>query len=269
MKFNYWNYTTCIFCNNLDAIELAITQIFEQESCHRISLPPQLLSDTDLRNRPYATAWDLWIVGLFVGNLGWTIIKTSPAELLCRRAIGATRPRILELAMQTGCNAFHLGVYQTDYGVLLEADAQGHIHITGKVDAELEDMFYEEQITKQSERIDFSLLALPEEIVATTKLSVSESQKQSVKELEVQGEQDPNAWIELEYSRQSENRLTSEALEQLLSKPHSYWHLEKEPLVYRAYTQQQQLASDGARLLYFQPNEYYQQLDPEGILPRY
>ncbi|OYE06629.1 hypothetical protein [Nostoc sp. 'Peltigera membranacea cyanobiont' 232] len=268
MKFNYWNYTTCVLCKNLDAIELALTQIFQQENCHRIPLPPQLLSDAELRDRSYLTAWDLWIVGLFVGKLGWTIIKTSPAELLCRRARGVCLPRISRLAMQIGCNAFHLGVYQTDYGVLLETDAQGHIHITGKVDAELEEMFYEEQITKKSERVEFSLLALPEKIVATTRLSVSESQKQSVKELEAQVKQDPNAWIELEYSRQSENRLTSEALEQLLSKPDSYWHLEK-PLVYQAYTQQEQLEADGARLLYFQPNEYYQQLDPEGLLPQY
>jgi hypothetical protein len=29
MKFNYWNYTTCVLCNNLDPIELALTQILK------------------------------------------------------------------------------------------------------------------------------------------------------------------------------------------------------------------------------------------------
>ncbi|MBE8986314.1 hypothetical protein [Nostoc sp. LEGE 12450] len=43
------------------------------------------------------------------------------------------------------------------------------------------------------------------------------------------------------------------AIGRLLGGTSNYWHLGNEPLVYCAYTQQQQLEADGARLLYFQP----------------
>ncbi|MEH2125050.1 hypothetical protein [Nostoc sp.] len=53
-----------------------------------------------------------------------------------------------------------------------------------------------------------------------------------------------------------------EALEPLLRGSPSYWHIWKNNLFYLAYTQQLQLAKNGARLLYFQPAEHYRQLDP-------
>lgn len=43
------------------------------------------------------------------------------------------------------------------------------------------------------------------------------------------------------------------AIGRLLGGTPNYWHLGNEPLVYRAYTQQQQLEVDRARLLFFQP----------------
>lgn len=269
MRFGYWNSTHYICCHKLDAIELALTRIFEQEGCRRVPLPVQAMSDQELQDHPYMILWDLWTVGLFVGNLGWTIIQTAPAEILCRRARGAVRSRLSELAMQTGCDAFHLGVYRTDYGILLEADAQGRIYITGNIDAERKDRFYEEQINKQRDRVSFSLLALPEEVIATTRLTISEAEKQRIAQLEARIEEEPWNWVEIEYTRQSENRLTSEALLQLLSGSPSYLQLRREPLVYLAYKKQQQIAAEGARLLYFQPSEYYQQLGPEEILSRY
>ncbi|MEH1938027.1 MAG: hypothetical protein V7L14_30855 [Nostoc sp.] len=45
------------------------------------------------------------------------------------------------------------------------------------------------------------------------------------------------------------------ALAHLLGGTPSCWYLGGEPLVYRAYTQQEQLEADGARLLYFRPTQ--------------
>ncbi|MBD2168191.1 hypothetical protein H6G04_27795 [Calothrix membranacea FACHB-236] len=143
------NYTTCIQSNNLDSIELAITRIFELEGCRRISQPPQPLSNEELRQTPWLLLPDLWIVGLFVSTPGWTIVKTEPNELLCRRARGAARPRLSELAMQIGCNAFHFGAYGHD-GILLEVDAMGHTFISGAVNRieKQKNQFYDEQINR-------------------------------------------------------------------------------------------------------------------------
>jgi hypothetical protein len=54
---------------------------------------------------------------------------------------------------------------------------------------------------------------------------------------------------------------TDEALAKLLGGSF-YWNIRKNNLYYLAYTKQQQLENDGARLLYFQPAEHYRQLDP-------
>lgn len=101
----------CIRSNNLDLIDLALTRIFEQEGCRRIPKPPQTMPSEGLRHNPWLLLCDLWIVGLFIGTSEWTFVKTQPNELLCRRAIGANRPRLSELAIQIGHNAFHLGTY--------------------------------------------------------------------------------------------------------------------------------------------------------------
>ncbi|MDF5726041.1 MAG: hypothetical protein PUP91_37470 [Rhizonema sp. PD37] len=262
------NYTTCIQSNNLDSIELALTRIFDLEGCRRISQPPQPLSNEELHHTPWLLLRDLWIVGLFVGAPGWTIVKTEPNELLCRRARGASCPRLSELAMQIGCNAFHLGAYD-HFGILLEADALGHTLISGAVDriAEEENQFYDEQINIRGYS-QFFLLNVSEEIRAVVKAPSPEQQQEKerrLKELDMLRESEEQLFdVQSEIGELLKGyfRQIDEALEPLLGGSHSYWHLWKNNLFTSAYTQQQQLAADGARLLYFQPAEHYRQLSP-------
>lgn len=96
---DYYNYTYCIRCDNLERIEQALTRIFEQEDCHRISLPPLSVDIEELGRNPWLLCDELCTIGLFVGASGWTSVKMLPQELLCHRAIGAERPRLLELAI--------------------------------------------------------------------------------------------------------------------------------------------------------------------------
>lgn len=196
MFIEFRNYTTYIQSNNLDVIELALTRIFELEGCRRISQPPQPLSNEELRHTPWLLLRDLWIVGLFVGAPGWTIVKTEPNELLCRRARGASRPRLSELAMQISCNAFHLGAYD-HFGILLEADALGHTLISGAVDRieEEENQFYDEQINIRGYS-QFFLLNVSEEIQAVVKAPSPEQQQEKQRRLK-----------ELEMLRESEEQL--------------------------------------------------------------
>ncbi|MDZ8227878.1 MULTISPECIES: hypothetical protein [unclassified Nostoc] len=268
MFIEFRNYTTCIQSNNLDSIELAITRILELEGCRRISQPPQRLSNEELSYTPWLLLPELWIVALFVGASGWTIVKTQPNELLCRRARGASRPRLSELAMQIDCNAFHFGAYGHN-GILLEADAMGQTFISGTVDRieEEENQFYEEEINRR-ERSQFFLLDMPEEIQAVVKPPSPEQQQEKDRRLSeldmlIGTEEEPfDAQFEIAELLKGHYRRIDEALEPLLGGSPSYWHLWKNNLFYLAYTQQQQLAADGARLLYFQPAEHYRQLDP-------
>ncbi|MBE8986315.1 hypothetical protein [Nostoc sp. LEGE 12450] len=54
---------------------------------------------------------------------------------------------------------------------------------------------------------------------------------------------------------ESDSEMFEKALAHLLGGTPSYWYLGADPLVYRAYTQQEQLKADGARLLYFRPTQ--------------
>lgn len=73
MFFKYFNFTTCIDFNELDALEQGITQLLEQEEgCHRLFQLPQLnCAPEQLRlNYPEAKLPNFWILSLFEGANG-------------------------------------------------------------------------------------------------------------------------------------------------------------------------------------------------------
>ena len=302
----YGNYTYYIRCNNLDLIEKALISIFEQESCLRIALTNLSVDIEELLRNRWLLCNELWVIALFVGSLGWTIVKILPDELLCRRARDVNRPRLSELAMHIGSDAFYIGCNEVE-AILMETDAKGSIFISGSVDnpEEDEDKFFEEQINfvprilsieqmkliRLQEHQRFFLLNVPEEMhQAESKLEKEQSQIFKMRE-----EQFLDDYAKLHFPlmspdeleqwkvkfRENTNQVFNEkggrklfrawsselqdlcempsgfqifevAIGRLLEGTGNYWHLGRESLVYRAYTQQQQLQADGARLLYFQ-----------------
>lgn len=217
--------------DNLDLIEQALTRIFEQEGCRRIpkpSLPSNPVPVLEkLRFRPHTITPYLWVFELLVSQIGWTIIKTRPVELLCQRATGATRPRLSELAMQTGCDAFHYMVYDRYCGALLEADASGQTFASGYLDCDEKDMrFYDEPITKLSGGLYFYLLNVPLELQAVSRIPEDyEQRERKLIELEALSDQGCMQALEAEseleelkksvFSEQRERRLKElEALSQ-------------------------------------------------------
>src|SRR5689334_10540435 len=102
MTLSYWNYTTCIRSDNLDLIDQALTNIFEQEDYCRITKPPLPQNPQSVMRTLLSSPWNieryLSIIGLFVGNFRWTIVKTQPSKLLCHRARSAIHPRLSSLA---------------------------------------------------------------------------------------------------------------------------------------------------------------------------
>lgn len=260
----YWNFTTCIRCDRLDAIVEAITHLLEQEEgCCRLTQVPQLAIDIEqLRDLPVWERPRLWVAGLCSGKGGWTIVKTWPVEWLCNRATGASRSRLSALAMQLGCDAFHYRVVRDIDGILLEADATGRIFLSGWNDYEVSNS--EELHQFYGERIDlpkdpqFSLIEVPESIQAAM---------QETLETDIRKE----AEYEREYERQMAqekpdrkllNAISSElregyaeridiALEKVIDGSESCWYLHD--LLYNAYAEPQQLEEMGVQLLYFQP----------------
>lgn len=166
----YWNFTTCIRCDDLTAIEKALTSLLEQEQgCRSHSqLPPLVGSLEQLQaQHPSDQSCHVWIVSLFAGNQGWTIVKTWPNELLCHPVAIDHRPRLSALAMQLRCDAFHLGVDASDWGFLLEANAAGHIYVSGTYDPDTpNEQFYQQPIDAPGWTKQFSILEVPEQIQA-------------------------------------------------------------------------------------------------------
>lgn len=287
-KISYGNSTTCVRADDLNLIEQTLTQILEKEGCRPI--PKPLLPENakaliqELRSSPWKMNPYLWVIGLAVGNLGWTIIKTSVTELLCRRARGSTRPRLSELAMHTGCDVFHCSVHDRYYGVVLEADASGQTFASGFLDCHnIENMkFYNEPVDELTGGLNFFLLNVPEEFQAAgrVKACLSKEEKQRrEEELEALVQEHPEQftralteWRELNMS--SFERI-DEDLGQLLcsSDSHSYyWHYwqgnklwHEKNILHKVYTEPYQLESDGVRLLFFQVGGFDRRPDTEEI----
>jgi hypothetical protein len=170
--FHYWNHTTCIHCDNLNTIARQITHLLEPEDFSRLNeLPPY--PDPDPEQIPYI--WKLGcpiIIALFPGQGGWTIVKTFPFEFLCERATGASRRRLSALAIQLGCDAFYLGVYDRVAGMLLEADAAGRTFVSGCYeDCIPSEQFYDEQIDDMELISGFSLLEVSETLQTAMRAS--------------------------------------------------------------------------------------------------
>jgi hypothetical protein len=257
----YWNYTTCIHCNDLVAVEQAITTLLEQEEgVYRLSeLPPLEICLEQLRRQgKWDRSCNLWIVSLFAGNDGWTIIKTWPNELLCHKAANDSRPRLSVLAMQLNCDAFYLGAYDDIFGILLETNASGQIHVAGVYDADVpSERFYQQPINKPDLIDQFYLLKVSEPIQAAARINQSPKLKQRLAELEQLAEKNPELRHDPDWEQevcQYHTERIDRALEAVLNGSNSwYWH----GLPYSVYAEPDELAAAGARLLYFQPPTNY------------
>jgi hypothetical protein len=156
MDERYFNYTSCIKAKNLDAIAAAITNLIIQEQnfepilrLPKLTFDPKQLAKIKMKDRP-----KLCVVGLFCGEEDWTIIKTYPKELLCKRNTNSDCPRLSELAMNLGCDSFHYRAVRDLDGILMAADSSGRIFVSGSNDHEgvydidEQDKFYQEQINE-------------------------------------------------------------------------------------------------------------------------
>lgn len=257
----YWNFTACIRCDDLTAIEQAVTNLLEQEEgCLRLSqLPPSSSSLEQLQaHHPWDQSCYPWIVSLFAGKEGWTIVKTWPTELLCHKAADECCPRLSALAMQLSCDAFYLGVYADLFGFLLEANAAGRTYISGTFDPDIpNDQFYQQPIDAPGLIKKFSLLEVPEPVEAAMRVNQDPELQQRLAELERLIEENPDSELKFDWECEVDRGYTERidrALEAVMNRS-NFWYWSN--LAYYAYARPEELATDGAHLLYFQPPTNY------------
>ncbi|MBN3925617.1 hypothetical protein [Nostoc sp. NMS4] len=262
----YYNFTTCIRSNNLAAIADAMTHILEQEEgCRRLTHLPEITIDSEQLR--YLPAWErprLWLISLCRGEDGWTIVKTWPNELFCARVEGVTRPRLSALAMQLGCDVFHFRVVRDICGILLEADATGHIFLSGWNDYEgansLDEthLFYDEQINAPEPISQFSLLTVPQPMQEAMRVHENPEIARIEAEYERLLAEDPQSELLINLQDEVEKGYAERidnALAEVIDKSKSCWYLRD--LLYYVYAEPQQLEDKGAQLLYFQPPTTY------------
>ena len=278
MFYNYWNYTDCINCDNQCLIEEALTEILEQEGFTRIYELPKNFSINELDVNYRLTKQllkQLWIIALFPGAFGWTIMKTQPKEFMCRRGTSSQKPRLSELAVKIACKAFHWGVYCSNFGILLEVDEKGSVFVSGCHDltnGQEKDLFYQEKIN-YGNAWKFHLINMPDNIVkAIEPASKEEWERQEARldelaALREQGIYTYDAFKEEEELLLGDGIKTNTALRQYIGNSSSYWDMGR--MYYKVYTEEEKIKADGGKLLYFKPPEYYQQLNYKDLIPKY
>ncbi|MBE9043426.1 hypothetical protein IQ255_03210 [Pleurocapsales cyanobacterium LEGE 10410] len=150
MSSYYSNYTTCIRNDNLDAVRQAIINLLEREGGSLIhKLPSSISSSQSQIEDALKESNKFWIVELFKGINGWTVIKTYPYDLLCFpiQTKDDCIPFLSALAIELGFDAFYIGVYDSIFGILLEANSAGKFYVSGVFNAEIpNDSFYKQPI---------------------------------------------------------------------------------------------------------------------------
>jgi hypothetical protein len=276
--FPYWNDTICIHCDNLNTIIQQITHLLEPEDFSPLNeLPPY--PDPNPEQPSYS--WKLGcpvIIVLFPGQSGWTIVKTFPIRFLCERATGTSRPRLSALAMQLGCNAFYLGVYD-EYGVvgmLLEANSAGRTFVSGCYHPDIpSEQFFDEQIDDMELISGFSLLEVSEPLQAAIGVNQEPEylkKRAEIERLMVEIENSNLSYPEelwtqvniLMYEEEPFNGRTAR-IDRALARAidvSNCWNWEVNNLAENIYTNPQKLAAKEATLLYFQPPVTYKPREP-------
>ncbi|AFZ37026.1 hypothetical protein Sta7437_3528 [Stanieria cyanosphaera PCC 7437] len=271
MLYDYWNYTSCINNENQSLIEASLLNILEKEGFTRVYELPKNFSIDELnanyRKITKQLLKQLWIIGLFPGASGWTIMKTQPNEFMCRRPKNSTKPRLSKLGTKINCKAFHWGVYSSSFGILLEVDEKGGIFVSGchdVTDKRERNFFYQEKIN-YGEAWKFHLIDMPAHIIEAIEPTSEEEWERKEARLDEllalreQGLGTFDTFAEEEKLMTSDGIKTDQALRQYIGNSSSYWGMRR--MYYKAYTKEEQIKADGGRLLYFQPPEYYHQLD--------
>lgn len=268
MTREYYNYVDCINNENLSLIETSLIEILYEEGFKQIEIfPKHILIDENLyysRRRYWRLIKEVLVISLFPGASGWTIIKTIPKEFLCRRSSNNLRPRLSKLAILINCQAFHWSIYQSNFGVLLEANKEGNIFVSGShsLYKEFEQDLYYQEIINYKEEWKFHLLDIPKNLKkAIEPPKREEFEKAAIRldeliALSSQGIDTFEEMMELDFDSGTTADL---AFKQFIGNNSPYWT--KGGNFYVLYTEEEKIKSEGGKVLYFETPQYYQKLN--------
>ncbi|MGB5634122.1 MAG: hypothetical protein WBM44_23955 [Waterburya sp.] len=268
MAREYWNYVGCINNSNLSLIEDSLVKILSQQGFNKLnSLPEYLLTNITTTYSPkqyLQLIKKVLIIVLFPGASEWTVIKTIPKEFLCRRSNNSSKPRLSELTVQSNCQAFHWSVYHGTFGVLLEANKQGDIFLSGSHSAynKLDRRLYYQERINYDEEWQFCLLDIPENIKEAIKPKTREElERAAIKLQELQALSDRGIDTFKEQMELNFNSGTTAdlALRRSIGNSSPYW--KRGGNIGVLCMEQKKIIAGGGKILYFKTPEYYQHIN--------
>ena len=281
----YWNYIDCINSSDISLIETTIIEILSKEGFTRSnSLPKSILklieecTKNPLSQSYWQLAKEILIIGLFPGASGWTIVQTNPVDFMCRRAKNSSKPRLSELTARMNCKAFHWSVYQDYWGILLEANEKSDVFVSGghPIDKKSEENLYYQEPIDYKERWKFHLIDIPENIQEAIRAETKEEfetrsarldklyiledslDNRILEELEIDlSVRDIDIQAEIrELLIERSGTTTDRVLREYIGNCSRYWG---KCLYYISVQEEEQIQTDGGKLLYFHTPKYYQQ----------
>lgn len=128
----YWANTTYINHGSVGDVSAAVTALCAAEGMDAIAAPaPRERLLVEPMQYDVALNNDLWGIAVFPGAPSWTVIQTSPLELLGERAADAARMRLADLCSRLAVPAFQLNVYDSTGVVLVEVSKAGEVLASG------------------------------------------------------------------------------------------------------------------------------------------
>lgn len=267
-KIGYRNDTTCVRSTNLELIKHNLTSIFKKEGYRPISQPPlPLNSDNlieELFSSPYKTKPYLWVIGLLSSDSGWTTIKTSVEDLLCRGKKTRNCSKLLELAVLSNSDVFHHSCDDKSLGIMFEVDSSGETLVTG-YNNECDDInnmyFYSEPVLQLNNQQNFCLLDMPIPFqTAGIRAKLNEGEKQirnkELNKMFQEGNNEETEKIVAEWKKinMGKRERFDRELGSLICKSSFFWH--EGNIFYKAYTEPEKIQQNKIELLFFQVGRF-------------
>ncbi len=275
MAREYWNYVDCINSTSLSLIEDSLVKMLSKEGFNKLNSLPEELSiniTTTYSPKQYLESIKKYfqlikkvlVIALFPGASGWTVVKTIPKEFLCRRSNNSPKPRLSELAVKLDCQAFHWSVYHDTFGILLEANQQGDIFVSGSHSAynKLDRRLYYQETINYDEEWQFRLLDIPESIKEAIKPETKEELERSIarlQELQALSDRGVNTFRELMELNFDSGTTADTALRRSIGNSSPYW--KKGGNIGVLCMEEEKIIAGGGKILYFKTPEYYQHIN--------
>jgi hypothetical protein len=160
-----WSTITYLRTADLDHAERAVTALCAEEGYAPL-LPgtraaPGTPAGRDTWRPGPPHVQPPWTVALVPGAGEWTMVMTLPHALLGTRRPGTDRPRLVDLAVVAGCDAFTFDLFDGTAWVLAEANPRGEMALSGfPLDDEWR--YFEEPLSEDNADVGFRLLDVPE-----------------------------------------------------------------------------------------------------------